>query len=340
MGNAPNRYSSWLRANKKQDDAKLSHIPYYPLTAIRVFRETVKEGSFTKAALRLNVTQSAVSQRIKFLETHLGCCLFMRQRQNVVLTEEGKFLYEKSDRALNIMEHAVSSIVSGNISQRIVLGVLSSFTSKWLIPRLHRFYQEYPNMQLVTRSVNHTIDIERENAEIAVVNLPSPPSSQALRSSELWRDNLFAVCSPDYLEHATKPLKKPADLANHVLLHDQTEIASNRHLDWKSWLRAAAPGFRIDLDRGRFFTQNDLTLQAAIEGHGIALARSSLVSDDIKKGMLIDPLGVSVVAKSACYICSLKHAWDIPKIKMVRKWLQDEAENDHRMFTHISTSNA
>lgn len=303
-----------------------------PLSAIRVFREVVRRDSFTRAAAQMRVTPSAVSQRIKQLETHVGCNLLSRRRHGIVLTEEGRFLYEKFDRAIHDIDRAVARVVRGQIGGRVVLGALASFTAKWLIPRLHRFYRQHPDLQLITRSVNHTIDVERENAELAAVNLPSPPSSSALRSQLLWRETLFAVCSPAYLAGGDAPLATPDDLRNHTLLHDQTEIADKRHLDWTSWMKIAAPGRKININDGRVFTQSDLTLQAAIEGHGVALARSSLAADDLRKGLLIDPLGVRIPVQSGCYLCARKEVWDAPKIVLLREWLAGEAARDRRMF--------
>ncbi|MGU9951664.1 MAG: LysR substrate-binding domain-containing protein [Gammaproteobacteria bacterium WSBS_2016_MAG_OTU1] len=308
------------------EDGDLS-VSAYPLTAVRVFRETVKENSFTKAARRLNVTQGAVSQRVKHLETCLGCLLFVRHKRAITLTKEGQMLYDEADKALAIIEKTLNHIISGSDSQRVVLGVLASFTSKWLIPRLDRFYQQHPTIQLTTRSVNHTIDVEREDAELAVVNISAPPESTTMRWQLLWRENLYVVCSPEYIKNAP-PLKNPCDLINHTLLHDQTEIDNQRHLDWTSWLQSASPDIVMDYSQGRFFTQSDLTLQAAIEGHGIALARSSLVAEDLRKGVLIIPLNINVAVNSGCYICALKNTWDLPKIKILREWLQAEAAMD------------
>lgn len=303
-----------------------------PLSAIRVFCEVVRQNSLSQAAQHMEVTPSAVSQRIKQLESYVGCNLFLRYRHKITLTEEGRFLYEKFNRALGNIEYAVNCIVSGQVNQRIVLGVLASFTAKWLIPRLHRFYRQHPHLQLITRSVNHTIDVERENAELAVVNLPSPPTSSALRSQLLWRENLLTVCSPEYLKNSAQPLQTVADLAQHTLLHDQTEIANRRHLDWKSWMKIAAPAHSINLEGGRFFTQSDLTLQAAIEGHGVAIARLSLAAEDLQKGALIDPLNIQVPAKSGCYMCARKNVWDMPKIVMLREWFVNEAAKDSFML--------
>ena len=303
----------------------MSISEYCPLTAIRFFRAAVRENSFTRAAEHLGVTQSAVSQRIKQIEKHIGTPLFLRQKRKIVLTEEGRFLYEVSGQSLDAIEQSLNSIISGNIAQRIVLGVLSSFAAKWLLPRLGGFWRQHPTTELIIRSVNHTIDIERENAEIAVVNLPAAPQSPSLRWELLWREELFAVCSPAYLKSAQTPLRTPADLCRHTLLHDETEIASNRNFDWGSWLRQVAPEVSVDLGRGHFFTQSELTLQAAVAGYGVALTRASLAEDELRRGVLLDPLGRRIKAKSGCYVCSLKSAWNIPKIKLLRHWLRSEA---------------
>jgi LysR family glycine cleavage system transcriptional activator len=317
---------------EKKDNDPMRHVSLYPLTAIRVFREAVKENSFTGAASRLNVTQSAVSQRIKQIEEHIGSPLFLRQKHKLTLTEEGRFLYEASDEALESIARAVNGIISGNIAHRIVFGVLASFASKWLIPRLNRFYACEPSIQMTIRSVNHTIDVEHENAELAVVNLPSPPVAPSLSWQLLWREQLFAVCSPAYLEHIDKPLREPADLRHHTLLHDETEVSSSRNLNWKTWLQHTDAADTVDLRWGHFFTQSDLALQAAVEGQGIALARSSLVMEDMRQQRLVDPFDFKINADSSCYVYGLKSTWDIPKIVQLRRWLGNEAAADYQLL--------
>ena len=303
-----------------------------PLAAVRVFCEVVGQNNFSRAARALNVTPSAVSQRIKQLETYIGCDLFARRHAKIVLTEEGRFLHETFERALGNIDRAVNHVAAAKNGGKIVLGILASLTSKWLIPRMQHFYKKHPSIHLITRSVNHTIDVEKENVELAVINLSAPPVSPGLRWELLWRETLFAVCSPEYLKSTPRQLGSIADLRHHTLLHDQTEIASKRELNWKAWLRAAAPEQRMTINGGRYFTQSDLTLQAAIEGHGVALARLSLAAEDLRRKKLVEPLGVRLTAKSGCYACARKGAWDSPKIAALREWLKTEAENDRRLF--------
>ena len=325
-----NAMTATAAAHIIHDDGKDNRA--YSLSAIRVFCEVVRRDSFTHAAEYLQVTPSAVSQRIKQLETSVGCGLMSRRRGGIALTAEGRFLYEKLSRAMSDIDRAIAQIVSGQLGGSTVFGALSSFTAKWLIPRLHRFYRRHPDLPMIIRSYNHTIDVEREDVELAAINLPSAPASAALRSQLLWRETLFAVCSPAYLQDAARPLRTPDDLRFHTLLHDQTEIASKRNLDWHAWMRIAAPGQKINIRDGRLFTQSDLTLQAAIEGHGIAIARSSLAADDVRKGLLTDPLGIRVPVQSGCYLCARKEIWESPKIAALREWLTEEAASDIAMF--------
>ena len=321
------------------DNEKLLHSAgLIPLAATRVFCEVVEQNSFTLAAQRLNVTPSAVSQRIRLLEKHVGHNLFVRHRRDVKLTEKGEFLYRQCSQALSIIEQAIISLTHRPKDQQIIFGVLASLVSKWLIPRISRFYEKYPEWQVVVHSVNYTIDVKQENFELAMINLPDAPLSPDLCWQLLWQENLFAVCSPNYLKKNKAPLETPADLRHHVLLHDQTEIASNRSLDWDSWMQSVCPGENISAYDGNIFTQSDLTLQAAIEGQGIALARSSLAANDIKKQLLIDPLGVRVPAKSKCYLCARKTLWDTPKIVALRQWLLNEVANDDALLHSQSTS--
>lgn len=306
------------------------------LVSLRAFREAARLGSFTLAATRMNVTQSAISHHIKVLEGQLGVQLFERQARPLALTNEGRILHQAVDDAFSKLAQAIERIHAGTVRRRIVLGVLSSFAAKWLVPRLGSFYRDYPDVELVVRSVNHTIDVARENVDLAVVTLPAAPTGAAVRSTLMWRERLFAVCSPQYAAKAAKAgkaLKDIADLTQHTLLHDETEIAAERGFDWLSWLRH----FKIEsimlAASSQYFSQSDLTLQAAIAGHGIALTRTSIAATDLKNGTLINPFPHSDIAtQSACYLCGDKTLWDKETQRLLRKWLLNEAAADKERY--------
>ncbi len=303
----------------------------FSLVSLRAFCEAARYMNFTTAAKALNISQSAISHRIKLLEEQLGVPLFIREnRRKISLTDEGRHLYEAVDSSFSTINHAIGEVVTGSFSKRIILGVLSSVATKWLIPRLSSFYQRHPDINLIIRAFNHTIDITQDNVEVALITRPRPQqNSRGLRWHLMWHERQFAVCSPDYLRKAEHPLKEVCDLSQHELLHDETEIASERGLDWNAWLSHFGTAKKnINLQSGRFFSQSDLVLQAAIAGHGVALSKTSLAMTDIKNGLLVNPLDTSAKTRSRCYFCGWKSSWHTTKIAKLRDWLKAEAEAD------------
>lgn len=296
------------------------------LVSLRAFRETARQGSFTLAAARLNVTQSAVSHQIKTLERQLELNLFVRRGREYELTSAGRSLFQAINKAFDIMENAVGEIRAGQARQRVTLGVLSSFATKWLLPRLGGFYRDHPDIELVVRSVNHTIDVERERVDLAVVNLPSPPPAAKVGNIRLWRESLFAVCSPGYAAVNGGVPTDITDLQQCVLLHDETEIAAERGFDWRAWLLHHKYEYILHRTSSQYFSQSDLVLQAAIAGHGVALTRTSIAATDIQNGLLLNPFSrYDILTHSACYLCGLKSLWGKKPVVALREWLIREA---------------
>ena len=297
-------------------------MAHYSLVSIRAFREVVRSGSFTVASLRLGVTQSAVSKRVHTLEKQLGVKLLRFFGRHFELTAEGEKLFWAVDKSFDMLEDAVGRIRSGKIKKRLVLGVLSSFATKWLLPRLGCFYRQYADVELIVRSGNHTVDIEREPVDLAVVNLPSPPASPHVKSVRLWNERIFAVCSPSYLYSSDKPLRFITDLSAHVLLHDETEVASERKFDWQTWLSHFGEERVLEKASCQFFSQSDLVLQAAIAGHGVALTRTSLAVTDVHNGLLVNPFDdTQMQTQSACYLCGLEEVWSDRTVATLRDWI-------------------
>lgn len=296
------------------------------LASLRAFREAAKRRHFTLAAARMSVTPSAISHHIKTLERQLNTKLFDRRGNQLHLTNEGRLLYNAVDASFTRLADAIEHIHAGRVRQRVILGVLSSFASKWLLPRLGGFYRTHRDIELVVRSVNHTIDPERERVDLAVVTLPSPPLSPRVAAALMWREQLFAVCSPTYATAADAALRDIADLSHHPLLHDETEIAAERGLDWQTWLRHFNAESVLTNAASHYFSQSDLTLQAAIAGHGIALTRTSIAATDIQNGLLTNPFPDRRIAtQSGCYLCGEKSAWEKRGASQLRDWLLTEA---------------
>ncbi|MGI9338976.1 MAG: LysR substrate-binding domain-containing protein [Gammaproteobacteria bacterium] len=299
------------------------------LRSLRVFYVAARLMSFSAAARALCISQGAVSQRVKTVEEQLGTPLFERSnRRQIKLTDEGRHLCRALGGAFDAMGGGIRTVLSRGVKRRVVVGVLSSLAHKWLIPRLGGFYRQYPETELVIRAVNHTVSLDGDDVELGLVNLPEPPDAEDLRWQLLWREKLFAVCSPAYLKKT--PLAAPADLASLTLLHDETEMANERRLDWQTFLSHFGVR-RDDAARNLLFTQSDIALQAAIAGQGVALARNALAYNDIKNGLLVNPFGtVGAPVKTACYVCGRRDVWRLDKIAALRGWLASEAANDRK----------
>jgi LysR family glycine cleavage system transcriptional activator len=196
--------------------------------------------------------------------------------------------------------------------------VSPNFASKWLVPRLGGFSVTHPNLDLrISASLQH-VDFSREDIDLAVRH--GTGDWPELHVTRLCAEELFPACSPTLLRSGP-PIRTPADLAGHVLVHDR----SRRH--WRDWLAA----FGIDCpdtERGPVFDQTALAIDAAAAGQGIALARTALASLDLIAGRLVRPLEEAIPAEFAYWIVCRKSTADAPKINQFRSWLIEQVQDD------------
>ena len=287
------------------------------LDALRVFEAAARHLSFTQAADELNVTQAAVSQRIRSLEESLGVPLFKRLNRALLLSDDGQALYQPVRDALDQMMGAVESLRAGDATGVLTVTTMDSFAATWLVPRLKRFRDAHPEIDVRISTSDTLLDLTREDMDMGVrYGRADWPNLDVVR---LMTEEVFPVCSPALLERGP-PLEKPSDLARHTLLHD------NLHENWRMWLLAAgAP--EVDATRGPGYYRSNLVIQAAVAGEGVALGRSVLVADELASGRLIKPFDVSLPVEFAHYVVSPQATRDQPKIKAFREWLLQEARD-------------
>ena len=288
------------------------------LNALKAFEAAARYESFTKAAAELHVTQGAVSHQVKALEGELGLKLFLRQRQRLNITEAGRAY-------LAVVRDAFDRLASGteHLLQRQKTGVLCvttspNFAAKWLVHRLGHFAETYPDIDLRISASLHHVDFAREDIDMAVRH--GDGHWPGLNVTRLASEQLFPVCSPRLLRgpHA---LRSPNDLKHHTLLH----LDDRR--DWLKWLDAAGVA-DADLSRGAVFNQASMAIDAAIDGQGIALARTALAAWDLRMGRLARPFDLALSVTYAYWIvCPHAHA-DLPKVATFRQWLLAQAEAD------------
>jgi LysR family glycine cleavage system transcriptional activator len=285
-----------------------------PLTSLRSFEAAGRHLSFTRAAAELRVTHGAVSRAIRTLEDYLQTPLFQRQTRAVVLTSAGSFyhlvvhdLLEKLAAAtLQLTDHRTSGIV--NIS------TLDSFAAKWLLPRLFRFSEAHRDTDVRLSTSTELADFITDGIDLAIRF--GRGAYPGLAAELLLKEELTPVCSPELLAKGP-PLTAPADLAHHMLIHDDFPI------DWTTWLRAAGVT-GVDARRGLRVENSMHAVQAAVAGHGIALGRSALVADDLAAGRLITPFTVTLPAGLAYYVVYPPEALARPRVKALRDWLLAE----------------
>jgi LysR family glycine cleavage system transcriptional activator len=295
--------------------------PLPPLNALRDFESAARHLSFSRAADELHVTPAAVSHQIKALEEHLGIRLFHRRNRAVHLTEAGESYLAVVRDAFDRLAAATVKLAEHDRVGQLVIAVLPSFASKWLIPRLPRYRAKAPEIDVTVAASHDMVDLVGGEADLAIrYGRGAWPGLKALR---FLAEEVFPVCSPRLLNDG-HPIREPDDLAHCLLLHDEPD-KRYPYLDWPTWLRTAGAS-RVDPTRGPTFSDSSMLLQAAIDGQGVALGRSVLVSDDLAAGRLVKPFTLTFPANAAYWLVAPSEAWDRPKIKSFREWLLAEAE--------------
>jgi LysR family glycine cleavage system transcriptional activator len=290
------------------------------LNALKSFEAAARHESFTRAAEELCVTQGAVSHQVKALEEEIGVKLFNRERQRLIITTAGR-------EYLNVIRDAFDRIAVGTerLMQRQSGGALTistspDFAAKWLVHRVGRFAEAHPDIALNVSATMHHVDFAREEVDLAVRH--GDGNWPGLHVERLSGEQLFPVCSPKLLRGRQR-LAKPADVLKFPLLHLETRQF------WPAWLEAAGVT-DIDVSQGPIMNRVSMLIDAAVEGHGIALARTTLAAWDLINGRLVRPFAETLRVSKTYWIVCPKATAMLPKVKSAREWLLAEAASDAR----------
>src|SRR5262249_32695046 len=271
--------------------------------------------SFTRAAEELCVTQGAVSHQVKALEEELGVKLFNRERQRLIITEAGREYLIVVRDALDRIAVGTERLVERQSSGVLTISTSPDFAAKWLVHRLGRFAETHPDIDLRVSATLHHIDFAREDVDIAVRH--GEGNWDGLFVERLADEQLFPVCSPKLMAGRQR-LAKPEDVLKFPLLHLEARQ------DWSKWLEAAGvPGAKVA--RGPVMNRASMLIDAAVDGHGIALARTTLAAWDILNGRLVRPFALSLRLSRSYWIVCPKATSALPKITRFRTWLMAEA---------------
>lgn len=282
-----------------------------PLNALRTFEAAARLGSFLAAAQELNVTPGAVSRQIKALEADLGLRLFDRFNRAVRLTDVGERLAAGLEDGFAAIEAAVSR-VTPTPDNRLVISVLHSLASKWLAPRLWRYEQLYPDVQVLVSAADRATDLAREGVDVALRLGPGP--YPGLDAQLLMPSVIFPVCSPA----VAAQIMAPKDLAKVPLIHEQARRPDEP--TWAMWLeKAGVTG--VDADRGQTYSNSYLAVDAAVAGRGVALSEGAIAADDLAAGRLVRLFSLSLRGPFSTWAICLPERADQAKIRRFRAWL-------------------
>lgn len=292
------------------------------LDSLRAYEAAARHLSFTKAAEELCVTQSALSHRVSDLEEELGLKLFRRLPRRLELSAEGETLAEGVRRGLAEIHRALAAIDQRQGAGPLTVSVLPSFASRWLIPRLPSFRALHPDIEVRISADAAPADLRGGAADLALrFGRGSYPGLHVVR---LMADAVVPVCSPRLLE-GQAPIVRPQDILRLPLLHDVVAAADGSGADWPSWFQFAGVQ-DVACGDGLRFNQALLTLEAAANGLGVALARRSLISEDLASRRLVEMLPLAAPTSFAYFAVCLPEAATRPAVAAFLDWLLGEAK--------------
>lgn len=292
------------------------------LDLLRGFEAAARLLSFTLAGEELRLSQSAVSRQIQELEAQLGVALFQRKHRALALTEAGQQLYAAAAQVLATMR-AVTDRLRATGGQRVVaVTTNASFAALWLVPRLARFTRENPGVDVRIAADTRLHDLARDGLDVALRYCP--PSIAGPDAVRLFGETVFPVCSPQIAADPKRPLKTPADLAKHVLLHIDDPEGQMPWLSWRAWLEAEGLG-ELRGAANLHFTNYSEVMAAALAGQGVALGRNPLVRDALREGTLAAPFRRKAASTRAYFMVTAPGGAARPEVVRFAEWVVAEA---------------
>jgi LysR family transcriptional regulator, glycine cleavage system transcriptional activator len=293
------------------------------LNALKAFEAAARHVSFTRAAEELCVTPGAVSHQVKALESELGIKLFNRDRQKLIITDAGRDYLSVVRDAFDRIAMETERLVQRQGSGLLTVSTSPDFAAKWLVHRLGRFAEAHPKIDLRVSGTLHHVDFAREDVDIAVRH--GDGQWPGLHVTQLCTEYLFAVCSPAL----ASSLKQPSDVLKLPLLHLDDRTA------WSEWFNAAGV-IGPEVLHGPILNRASMLIDAAADGQGVALARTTLAAWDLIYGRLVRPFPIAVPLSKSYWIVCPKASANLPKLVAFRDWLVAQASEDTRQLETLA----
>ncbi len=270
--------------------------------------------SFTQAAEELNVTQTAISHQIRRLEEELGVSLFLRLKDGLALSEDGQAYLPGIRAAFLELRRSTEQLLESRSHSVLTISTLVSVASKWLLPRLPAFQRAFPDIDVRVSASTDLVDFRKGGIDAAIRY--GRGDWKGLRADFLMSDEIFPVCSPALLA-VSGTISTPADLLNQTMLQVSGMTAS----DWNTWLSAAGESAQLAQGPRLTFDLAMMAVQAAIDGQGVCIGRSTYVDDDLRAGRLVAPFDLRLKDDLGFYLVTPHETADSKKIVALRSWL-------------------
>lgn len=304
------------------------------LHALKYFDVAARNLSFTRTAEEMHVTQGAVSQQIKGLEEQLGVRLFRRLHRGLELTPEGERLHRVAGKALRELETEIQAILPGGAGNALFIRSSPSFSMMWLMPRLNAFARLHPGIELRLRGELFGMSASRMNVEAidALVLYDRMPVRGGEREGQqavmLMEEYLLPVASPAYLEKHGPP-GQADDFAARTLLHDDSPWEGARsYAEWGEWVRAATGSDSDEVENfgrhGHQYNLSQLAVNAALHDQGIAMARASLIVNELESGQLVPVVPLCAPTSARYFLVLSGRGGKDRSMTVFRDWIVQE----------------
>jgi len=280
------------------------------LNAVRIFESAARHLNFSRAADELSVTQGAVSRQIKVLEEQLGLPLFERAGPKLSLTSAGEYYQGKVSEALTLLRRGTAELRQTTASPRLTVSVLPTFATKLLVPRIGDFERRNPQVSLRLAASYKLIDFATE-LDIDVAIRLGRGNWPGVHATRLTASHVFPVCNPS----VARKLRQPLDI-----LRQRRLVDNSIYDEWGRWFKAV--GANDEPGDTRQIDDDNMLLQAAIEGHGVMLARAIIAQDDLDAGRLVRPFDVSVLSSFQYYFVCLPERLEEPDMQAFYVWIR------------------
>jgi LysR family glycine cleavage system transcriptional activator len=292
-----------------------------PLNALRAFEAAARLGSFVAAAAELRVSAAAVSQQVRRLEAYLDTPLFQRLPRGLVLTEQGRDYLPELTAGFALLAESTVRVRARRADGVLTLTTLAGFANGWLLPRLHRFRERAPRIDLVVRTSRELLDFRRDAIDLAIRFAAAP--GRGLQGEVLVREELFPVASPQLFRGGRVP-DSLAAVADYPLLHDTDAHPQQPWLGWRGWFeRAGLPAAKVA--RGPQFSDSVVLIGAAVAGLGIAIGRAPHVAPLLARGQLVRVTRESWLSPWSYYLTAPPAHFRRPAVRAFVDWATQEA---------------